>query len=81
LFTIVVLEETKYNTDRFVLQECGILIGDCLTLWRISGVGTHIVPDSEELVGVQNNCSTMLHFQKQCGAAQDWKQKEQIQEW
>jgi len=32
LFTIVVLEETKYNTDRFVLQECGILIGDCLTL-------------------------------------------------
>jgi len=43
-------------------------------------VGTHTVPDSEELVGVQNNCSTMLHFQKQCGAAQDWNQNNQIQE-
>jgi hypothetical protein len=29
-----------------------------------------VVSESEELVVWQNNCSTMLHFQKQCGAAQ-----------
>jgi len=33
LFTKVVLEEPKYNTDRFVLQEQGILLGGCLTVW------------------------------------------------
>jgi hypothetical protein len=27
--------------------------------------------DCEEFVVGQNNCSTMFHFQKQCGAAQD----------
>jgi len=38
LFTKVVLEEPKYNTDRFVLQEWVDFT------WRVS--------DSEELVGV-----------------------------
>jgi len=37
LFTKVVLEEPKYNTDRFVLQEFGILLGGCLTAGAIWG--------------------------------------------
>ena len=45
-----------------------LLVDVCFT--RMWGV-TWKLSDCEELVTGHYHCSTMLHFQKQCGAAQD----------